>query len=205
MWLFSVETGFKECLLDQCRPSGKERERARWLVWGVARRRPHACLYSLSGQIISIASKQGCRSWLGGLLCSLSPLTNTHTGFHTHRGDRLDFKPAQDAGEFICGGVGGPLDPHVLLTKWQRHQMRTNRAENNWETRFSFRGQKALRLAAWFRAQTRMCCGKYGVHFLSADDRWVRNIPLGVKSSAFMKTEDLFWYWFTLLERKCVY
>lgn len=32
----------------------------------------------------------------------------------THRGDRLDFEPAQDAGQLVGRGVGGPLDPHVL-------------------------------------------------------------------------------------------
>lgn len=39
-----------------------EAKRALSLVQRVARLRPHSCLYSLSGQIISIASVQGYRS-----------------------------------------------------------------------------------------------------------------------------------------------
>lgn len=49
----------------------------------------------------------GCSSdWLTGWLF-----------FSTYRGDRLDFEPAQDAGQLVGRGVGGPLNPHVLQKK----------------------------------------------------------------------------------------
>lgn len=59
-----------------------QRERAPLVVQGAACLRPHGCLYSLSGQIISIGSAQGCRShlirtpaWYTGCSYSLWRLT----------------------------------------------------------------------------------------------------------------------------------
>lgn len=52
--------------------------------------------------------------WLGGL-----PGTQA---LRTHHGDRLDFKPAQDARKFVGCRVRSPLNPHVLLRKMTQNQ-----------------------------------------------------------------------------------
>lgn len=45
----------------------------------------------------------------------------------THRGDRLDFKPAQDARQLVGRGIGGPLDPHVLQQEERKRERQTER------------------------------------------------------------------------------
>lgn len=52
--------------------------------------------------------------WLGGL-----PGTQA---LRTHHGDRLDFKPAQDARKFVGCRVRCPLNPHVLLREMTQNQ-----------------------------------------------------------------------------------
>lgn len=51
------------------------------------------------------------------LLIRLGDLLTGTQALHTHHRDWLDFKPAQDAGKFVCCRVRRPLNPHVLLTE----------------------------------------------------------------------------------------
>lgn len=95
-----------------------ERERALPLVWGLARLTSTRLSIQLkwTNHIDCLWARLRILIWLGGLPSAQAP--------HTHCGDWLDFKPAQDAGKFVGCRVRGPFDPHVLLREVQRGEIR---------------------------------------------------------------------------------
>lgn len=123
---------FKECLVNQCGPFGRERtcpvvSPGEWqLKW--------------TNHIDCLWARLQILIWLGGL-----PGTQA---LHTHCGDWFDFKPAQDAREFVCCRVRGPFNPHVLLTRWQRHKIKTLR-----RNQLTWQGTINTTICCWFCAK----------------------------------------------------